>query len=553
MQSLTDQRGWFVLVPLTLFIFLVWDVSSRLIAADREARQQFVRGFEVDASRREGMRDLLGRDVQSAVMYALHSLSDVETLPTNGERAKRLMSAFERLGFALRNSRYDFVEVFLTEQTFQDQLVLRGRYPSAVNLGEIDPSQTPLFAHVDRDNMTLFRQYNKIYDVEGDPLLVIAEPQPVLVTTRKILEGDDTFSSWYLSLRVGIRDIHESIDLIGQQMAGGTTPMRIINFDAQSDNCLTVWEVGKGGLDCNEEFLTEPVTYKTTYDTEVSKELTYSIYQATEAYRQLRAAPSDSAASWRPFVPAFLAFILLLTTLRYLRYRVESENLMSSFTRSLSAKDSLNSSIHEALSSHLEMMTRFTYAMRQNDIEDEARRYFDIATSEFLEAGLRLNTLVLERSPVEEYGSALGPVIDLKELTELAQMALEVAAVDTPVETQFFVPDDLPSEISGHAYSVQTAVVAAIYLSAQATEHGRIEVSIWVDSEETSPCLHLRVIDTGLGWGDLSDTTDSRAATDDDTALRALVSCLKFSNARLETQSETELGNEYVLKFCAGA
>ena len=140
----------------------------------------------------------------------------------------------------------------------------------------------------------------------------------------------------------------------------------------------------------------------------------------------------------------------------------------------------------------------------------------------------------------------------MTELTELAQMALEVATVDTPLETKFFVPEDFPKTIPGYAYSVQTAVIAAINLSSQGTEEGRIEVSLWVDSEGPSPCLYMRVNDTGIGWGDLSDNSDSRAMTDDNIALRALVSCLKFSGTTLERQSETELGNEYVLKLCDG-
>jgi hypothetical protein len=235
------------------------------------------------------------------------------------------------------------------------------------------------------------------------------------------------------------------------------------------------------------------------------------------------------------------------------RYRNQSEGLMSSFTRSISDKDSLNSSIHEVLSSHLEIMSRFAYAMRQKDVQGEERRYFDIAISEFLEASLSLNTLVLERPPgTPEYKNSPAE-IDLTELTELAQMALEVATVDTPLETKYFVPQDFPKTISGYAYSIQTAVIAAINLSAQGTEEGRIEVSLWVDSEGPGPRLYLRLNDTGVGWGDLSDNSDSRAMTDDNVALKALVSCLKFSGTTLESQSETELGNEYVLKLCDGS
>ena len=552
MTSMNRFRRWLVVVPLTVFAALVWDVTSRLIDAEKTAQEQFVRGFEVDASRREGMRDLLGRDVQSALMYALHNISDVQTLPTNEERGARLIAAFEQLGFMLRNPRYDFVEVFLTEQTVQGNLVLRGRYPSIANLGEIDPSNTPLFAHVDLSKAELFSSHYEIYNVESDPVLLITDAQPVLVNTRLILDGSENFSSWYLSVRAGFNDLHESIDLIGQQMAGGVTPMRVISFDARTDVCQTVWEVGKGALDCDDAFSAEPVDYQTVFSTDIGG-LAYSLYQPTDVYRQFRSAPADESQVLRSFLPAALALVLLLTTLRYVRYRNQSEGLMSSFTRSISDKDSLNSSIHEVLSSHLEIMSRFAYAMRQKDVQGEERRYFDIAISEFLEASLSLNTLVLERPPgTPEYKNSPAE-IDLTELTELAQMALEVATVDTPLETKYFVPQDFPKTIPGYAYSIQTAVIAAINLSAQGTEEGRIEVSLWVDSEGPGPCLYLRLNDTGVGWGDLSDNSDSRAMTDDNVALKALVSCLKFSGTTLESQSETELGNEYVLKLCDGS
>ncbi|MEC8745860.1 MAG: hypothetical protein VXX47_04150 [Pseudomonadota bacterium] len=551
MTNLNRFRRWLVVVPLTLFAVLVWDVTSRLIDAEKTAQERFVRGFEVDASRREGMRNLLGRDVQSALMYALHNLSDIQTLSTNEERAKRLTTAFEQLGVTLRNSRYDFVEVFLTEETVEGKLVLRGRYPSAANLGEIDPTDTPLFAHVDQSKAELFSSDYEIYTVESDPLLLITDAQPVLVNTRLIVDGSEGFSSWYLSVRAGFNDLHESIDLIGQQMAGGVTPMRVISFDARTDVCQTVWEVGKGVLDCDEAFSAEPVDYQTVFSSDTGG-LAYSLYQPTDAYRQSRLAPVDELEFWRPFLPAALALVLLLTTISYVRYRSQSEGLMSSFTRSISDKDSLNSSIHEVLSSHLEIMSRFAYAMRQKDVQGEERRYFDIAISEFLEASLSLNTLILKRPPVTPEDNNSVPDIDLEDLTELAQMALEVATVDTSLETKFFVPEDFPKTIPGYAYSVQTAVIAAINLSAQGTEEGRIEVSLWVDSEGPSPCLYLRVTDTGIGWGDLSDNSDSRAMTDDNIALRAFVACLKFSGTTIERQSETDLGNEYVLKLCNG-
>jgi hypothetical protein len=72
------------------------------------------------------MWDFLGRDVQSVLMLALQSISDLQTPKMSAERGDRLVLAFEHLGFMLRNSRYDFIEVLLTEKTTQGKVVLRG-------------------------------------------------------------------------------------------------------------------------------------------------------------------------------------------------------------------------------------------------------------------------------------------------------------------------------------------------------------------------------------------------------------------------------------------
>ena len=76
----TNRFGrWLVVIPLTVFAVLVWDVTSRLRDAEQTAQELFVRGFEVDASRREGMRDLLARDVQSGNL-STENINE-ETLP----------------------------------------------------------------------------------------------------------------------------------------------------------------------------------------------------------------------------------------------------------------------------------------------------------------------------------------------------------------------------------------------------------------------------------------------------------------------------------------
>lgn len=189
--------------------------------------------------------------------------------------------------------------------------MLRGRYPSVANVGEIDLSDTPLFAHVDPNKAELFSSDYEIYNLEVDPLLLISGAQPVLVNTRLIVAGEDLFSSRYLSVRAGFNDLHESTDLIGQQMAGGVTPMRVISFDARTDVCQTVWEVGKGALGCDDAFSAEPVAYQTVFSSDTGG-LAYSIYQPTDAYRQFRAALAKDKEMWRSFQfqPAALALML---------------------------------------------------------------------------------------------------------------------------------------------------------------------------------------------------------------------------------------------------
>ena len=553
MTNLNLPRRWYVAVPFVLFAVLAWDVTSRLLDAEKVAHEQFVRGFEIDASRREGMRDMLTRDVRSALPYALTSLSDVQSLETNAERRDRLVSAFQQLGFMLRNSRYQFVEVFLTEKTPQDKLILHGRYPTALQLGEVDPSQSILFAGVDLNDLELFEQQYQLIGVEDDPLLLISGAQPVMLTTRLIIEGDEVLSSWYMSVRRGLTDVHKSIDLVGQPIAGGVTPMRVITFDEQTDVCWTVWEVGKGVLDCDDAFLEEPVGYLTRDKNEAASELTYAIFQPTDAYRSFRAAPNYGSQAWRLFLPALLAFVLLITAISYVRYRGRSEGLMSAFMHSLSDKDSLNSSIHQVLSSHLEIMSRFTYAMRQKDVRGEERRYFDIAVSEFMQATLSLNTLRLESPPTSANQRPAIEKIDLKQLASLGQMVLEVSTIDTPVDAKFLNSDDLPETILGYSYSVQTALVAAISLSAETTDDGRIEVSLWTEEVEGFECLYLRIIDSGVGWGlALDEATVGLPDSDLGAARKALLACLNYSGTEFISQDEGDEQNEYQLRLCNG-
>ena len=108
---------WFLIVPVAMLAFLVWDVTSRSLAAQQSAEEQFRLGFMADGSRREGMRDLLARDVRTELMYSLHSVSDVQALATDAARFERLDETFERLGFALRPSPNDFFEGYLVRAT----------------------------------------------------------------------------------------------------------------------------------------------------------------------------------------------------------------------------------------------------------------------------------------------------------------------------------------------------------------------------------------------------------------------------------------------------
>ena len=551
-------QTWSLIVPVAILAFLIWDVSSRSLAARQSAEEQFRQGFMVDGSRREGMSDLLGSDVRAALMYSLHSVSDVQALETDAVRFERLDETLGELGFSLRNSRYDFFEAYLVESTPSQQLVLRGRYPTQTNLLGVDVSDTKLFAHVDVAETELFDQVATISEVASpDELLLIGTPQIVLFDTQLILQGDENLSSWFLAVRVGFSDLNRSIDLIGQQMSGGATPLRVISINAETDACLAVWEVGVGSLACDAVALSEPVQYRSNYAYGSAKNITYSIFQPSDAYRAARTPFLAQEPIWRSLMPAGLASLLLLTVLSYLRYRQQNESLQDSFSRSLLDKDSLNGSIHQVLSTHLDVMSRFTFAMRAEDMPQGNRRYFDLAINEFMQAQLSLNTLILQQPPGNLSAYQESSEVDLQEVAELAQMVLDVTTLDASIETKFFVSEDLPKQIPGSPSSVQTAVMAAIVLSSEGTDEGSIEVSLWTEKVEGKTCGFLRITDTGVGWGDMSLDAQSVATTEqgrvlgpDGVTRQALLTCLQYSDTSLIAQSESEAGNEYVLQLC---
>ena len=552
---------WFLIVPVAMLAFLIWDVTSRSLAAQQSAEEQFRLGFMADGSRREGMRDLLARDVRTELMYSLHSVSDVQALATDAARFERLDETFERLGFALRHSRYDFFEGYLVESTPSQQLILRGRYPTETSLVGAEVSGTNLLAHVNVSEAELFDQVSTIAQVTSpDDLLLIGTPQPVLIDARLILQGDESLSSWFIVLRVGFAELNRSIDLVGQQMSGGATPLRVIHVDKQTEACLTVWEVGVGSLDCDTVTLSDPVQYRSQYKSQGVDDLTYSIFQVSDSYRVARAPSLVQEPVWRRFMPAGLALLLLLTALSYIRYRTQSESLQDSFSRLLSDKDSLNGSIHEVLSTHLDVMSRFTFAMRAEDMPQGNRRYFDLAINEFMQAQLSLNTLILQQPPDNPTASHESPAVDLQEVAELAQMVLDVSTLDSSIETKLFVSEDLPKQIKGFPNSVHTAVIAAIVLSSEGTDDGAIEVSLWAEKVDGKICGFLRITDTGVGWGDMSLDAHSvttkgqeRALGSDGVTRQALLTCLQYSGTSLIKQSETEAGNEYVLQLCSAA
>ena len=553
MSTFTSGGRLYIAALTVLLGLLMWDITSRLSDSRAIITQQYEATFQKDASRREGMRDLLARDVQSATQLALYSLSELNEVNTDDARAEILTDAFSGIGFALRNSRYDFFETYLVQETPDGELLLRGRYPSEAPIEGVSVANTPLFDHVDLATVELFDSNNEIYQVEESALLKITSPQPVLISTRLIFEDDTGLSRWFMVHRVGIADTHKSIDLIGQQMVGGTTPMRIINIDARTGECQLAWDVKTGVRNCDDVDLQHSLSYRTEYDTQVSKALTYSIYQPNDQYNALRTPASESAPSWRAAIPLVLALFLLITTAAYMRYRATSTDTLRSFADSLLVKDSVNSSIHDVLNRQLERMSQFAFAMRDGDIPESERRYFDIAISEFTQATLSLNTLRLESPPTSTSQRPTIEKIDLKQLASLGQMVLEVSTIDTPVDAKFLNSDDLPETILGYSYSVQTALVAAISLSAETTDDGRIEVSLWTEEVEGFQCLNLRIIDSGVGWGlALEQASEDLPDSELGAARKALLACLNHSGTELISQDEGDEQNEYQLRLCNG-
>ena len=551
MYTFTSGGRLYIAALTVLLGLLMWDITSRLTASRTIITQQYEATFRKDASRREGMRDLLARDVQGATQFALYRLSELNEVDTDEARAEILKEAFSSIGFSLRNSRYDFFETYLVQETPDGQLLLRGRYPSEAPIEGVSIDGTPLFDHVDLETVELFESNNEIYQVEESSLLKITSSQPVLISTSLIFENDTGLSRWFMVSRVGIADTHRSIDLIGQQMAGGTTPMRIVNVDARYGSCQLVWDVAVGVLDCDGVDFDRGLNYKTSSDIDLVSSMTYSVYYPNDAYIALRMPVSESAPKWRAAIPLVLALFLLLTTAAYIRDRATSTDTLRSFADSLLVKDSVNTSIHDVLSRQLERMSQLAFAMRDGDIPESERRYFDIAISEFMQATLSLNTLRLESPPTS--GNQMPEVekIDLKQLSSLGQMVLEVSTIDTPVDAKFLNSDDLPNTILGHSYSVQTALVAAICLSSETTDDGRIEISLWTEEFEGLECLNLRIIDSGVGWGlAVDESSVGLSESDLSVARKAMLACLNHSGIELMSQEESDDQNEYQLRLC---
>ena len=553
-MSTFTSGGRFYIAALTVLLgLLMWDITSRLADSRAIITQQYEATFQKDASRREGMRDLLARDVQSAMQLALYRLSELNEVDTDEARARILKDAFSSIGFSLRNSRYDFFETYLVQETPDGQLLLRGRYPSEAAIEGVSVANTPLFDHVDLETLELFESTSEIYQVEESSLLKITSPQPVLISTRLIVDDERGLSRWFMVNRVGIADTHRSIDLIGQQMVGGTTPMRIINIDARTGECQLAWDVATGVRNCDDVDVQHSLNYRTGYETDVTRSMTYSVYQPNDQYIALRMPASESAPRWRAAIPLVLALFLLLTTAAYMRHRATSNDTLRSFADSLLMKDSVNSSIHDVLSRQLERMSQFAFAMRDGDIPESERRYFDIAISEFMQATLSLNTLRLESPPTSVNQRTAIEKIDLKQLASLGQMVLEVSTIDTPVDAKFLNSDDLPETILGYSYSVQTALIAAISLSAETTDDGRIEVSLWTEEVEGFECLYLRITDSGVGWGLALDQVSAGLPDSDlGAARKALLACLNHSGTELISQAESDEQNEYQLRLCNG-
>lgn len=553
MSTFGPAGRWYIAALILLSGLLLWDVQSRIQASNKQVTQQFETTFQRDASRREGMREFLRRDLQSSLQLALHSLSPLADAGTDEARALILNEAFAQMRISLRNSRYSFFNAFVIQESPDGDLILRGRYPRDIPITGISVANTPLFNHVDLAAVKLFEHTNAVYQVEDDSLLTIAGQQTVFVNTRLIFDGDVERSRWFIAVSVGLGDMNRSLDTIGEQMVGGTTPLRVITVDARTDECLFAWDTGEGAVDCSAVVLESKNNYLTQYNPDRTNAMTYAVYQPNNAYRALKMPATIPASEWRESIPLVLALLLLFTTAAYMRYRATSTDTLRSLADSLRIKDSVNTSIHDVLSHQLENMSQIAFAMRGSDIPESERRYFDIAISEFMQATLNLNTLRLESPPTSSSKTSVAEHIDVKQLMSLGQMVLEVSTIDTPVDIKFLQSEDLPKTVVGHGFSVQTAMVAAISLSAETTDDGRIEVSFWAEERGGFACLNLRIIDSGVGWGLALDPQRSDdMGSGSSVARKALLACLNHSGTELMLQEEGDDQNEYQLRLCGG-
>ena len=90
MNTFNLSARWYIAALTLLLLLLMWDIASRLQGSQIAIAEQFEAAFEKDASRREGMRDLLARDVQSAVQLALYRIPELEQAGSDEDRSSIL-------------------------------------------------------------------------------------------------------------------------------------------------------------------------------------------------------------------------------------------------------------------------------------------------------------------------------------------------------------------------------------------------------------------------------------------------------------------------------
>lgn len=334
-------------------------------------------------------------------------------------------------------------------------------------------------------------------------------------------------------------DIQRATDAFLREL-GPVPKLRSSHLEPRSKNCMMIYSAGIGEEPC-------PSGDMDLSGSVVSEKFGALLYLTpTEAYIQ------EFEGGRPPFAYTELLVTLVASALAwaiavFFRRRLsESERELRAFRGSLDSKDELTTALHTMVIDNLDQVSALARRVKGADgIDTEERRYLAIALSEIGQLRLNLDAQIMADADRREdlQARARKGEIDTKQLCQSVRRELARVAGDEGIDCRLLADDDLPENLPGSQYWVESAILALINASQSFTDEGFIELSIWVEiSMQGHLELQVRCRDTGIRWS----AGDGR----DHAAVVVLTNILSGLGAQLTSKPlQSGTGQEHCIRF----